>query len=82
MGDHWEPKESRGPSDEQSEKRGAGKSRQYASAEGVDANASKAHLRDVANRLDISGRSKMNKDGLVDAIQKANRRETAKARET
>lgn len=54
----------------------------YSSAEGVDANSSKAHLRDVANRLDISGRSKMNKDGLVDAIQKANHRETAKARET
>ena len=36
---------------------------------------------DVAKRLDISGRSKMSKDELVDAIQKANDRETRKARE-
>ncbi|HEY4630857.1 MAG TPA: Rho termination factor N-terminal domain-containing protein [Blastococcus sp.] len=35
---------------------------------------------DVAKRLDISGRSRMKKDELVDAIQKANDRETAAAR--
>jgi hypothetical protein len=35
---------------------------------------------DVAKRLDISGRSKMSKDELVDAIQKANDKETAEAR--
>ncbi len=35
---------------------------------------------DVAKRLDISGRSTMTKDELVDAIQKANDRETRKAR--
>ncbi len=81
VGDHWEPKESPGPSDEQSEKGGAGESRQYASAEGTDANASKGHLEDVARRLKISGRSKMNKSQLVDAIKKANRRETARSRE-
>jgi hypothetical protein len=46
----------------------------------VDANASKSHLMDVAKRLDISGRSKMNKDELVDAIKKANARETRKSR--
>jgi hypothetical protein len=80
VGDHWEPKESRGPSDEQSEKGGAGKAHQYPSAGGVDANASKAHLYEVAQRLDIDGRSKMSKGDLVKAIQKANRRETAKSR--
>ena len=47
------------------------------SAEGVDANASKKHLLDVARRLDISGRSSMSKDELVSAIEKANRRETS-----
>jgi hypothetical protein len=46
----------------------------------VDANASKAHLMDVAKRLEISGRSRMSKDELVTAIKKANNRKTAKAR--
>jgi len=34
----------------------------------------------VARRLDVEGRSKMDKAELVDAIDKANRRETEKAR--
>ena len=49
-------------------------------AEGVDASASKKHLLDVARRLDVSGRSSMNKDELVDAIIKANRRESSRNR--
>ena len=79
VGDHWEPKDKKGPSDEQSEKGGAGSRRQYPSAEGVDANASKTHLYDIAKRLDISGRSQMTKKELVGAIEKANRRASAKA---
>jgi hypothetical protein len=43
---------------------------------GVDANASKQELLDVAKKLDISGRSRMNKPELVDAIQATNRRAT------
>ena len=46
----------------------------------MDANATKAHLMDVARRLDVPGRSSMTKSQLVDAIQKANDRETAAAR--
>ena len=46
----------------------------------MDANASKKHLQDVARKLDVKGRSKMDKKELVDAIQKANNRATAKAR--
>jgi len=46
----------------------------------VDANASKKHLMDVAKRLDISGRSTMNKDELVSAIKKANRRASSRNR--
>ena len=81
VGDHWEPKESKGPSDAQSEQTGdAARDRPKPTAEGVDANASKAHLLDVARRLDVKGRSKMNKDELVEAIMRANRRETARAR--
>ena len=40
----------------------------------------KKHLYDVAQKLDIDGRSKMDKDELVDAIQKANDRRSAAAR--
>jgi cation transport regulator ChaB len=83
VGDHWEAKDEKGPSDKQAAK--SGKSARKGGGEtaaGVDANATKSHLMDVAKRLDISGRSKMNKDELVEAIQKANARETRKARES
>jgi hypothetical protein len=80
IGDHWEPKENKGPSDAQAENTGAAARRGTTpTAEGVDANASKKHLLDVARRLDVPGRSRMTKDELVDAIMKANRRESAKA---
>ncbi len=77
VGDHWEPKEEPGPSDPQAEG-GVGTNRETAG--GVDANASKKHLMGLARRLDVPGRSKMSKDELVDALQKANDRETRKAR--
>jgi cation transport regulator ChaB len=79
VGDHWEPKEGgrKGPSDAQA---AGGRSTNRETKGGVDANATKKHLMDVAKRLDVSGRSRMTKDELVDAIQKANNRETAKAR--
>ena len=38
------------------------------------------HALDVARRLDVKGRSTMDKKELVDAIQKANDRATTKAR--
>ena len=78
VGDHWEPKDHKGPSDPQAEG-GAGTDRETKG--GVDANATKEHLMDVAKRLDVHGRSSMTKDELVDAIQKANDRETARARQ-
>ena len=53
VGDRWEPKDQKGPSDEQSAQGGARSSREYPPAEGVDANASKRHLQDVARRLAI-----------------------------
>jgi cation transport regulator ChaB len=80
VGDHWEAKDGKGPSDEQAEQGGAAARKGGKTAGGVDANATKAHLQDVAKELDISGRSKMSKDELVDAIQKANARETRKSR--
>jgi cation transport regulator ChaB len=78
VGDHWEAKAQKGPSD--SRARSGGPDPSGKSAEGVDANASKKHLVDVARKLDISGRSNMSKDELVSAIKKANRRSTARNR--
>jgi cation transport regulator ChaB len=80
VGDHWEAKDSKGPSDEQAAKSGKSARRGGRTAGGVDANASKSHLMDLAKRLDISGRSKMTKDELVKAIKKANDRESRKSR--
>ncbi|WP_403025523.1 ChaB family protein [Salinibacterium sp. GXW1014] len=77
VGDHWEKKSSSGPSDK---KAAGGRGSKGETKGGVDANATKKHLYDVAKRLDVPGRSRMNKDELVDAIQKANDRETRKSR--
>ncbi len=77
VGDHWEPKKQKGPSDAQAE---GGVDTNRPTAGGVDANASKKHLQDVARRLDVKGRSSMTKDELVEAIGKANDRATAAAR--
>jgi cation transport regulator ChaB len=79
VGDHWEPKKDKGPSDQQAARSGAPARRGGPTAGGVDANASKAHLLDLARRLDVRGRSTMTKSELVDAIDKANKRETAKS---
>ena len=56
VGDHWEPKDSYGPSDDHAAQ---GRTSPAPTAEGVDANASKQHLYDVAKRLDVRGRSRM-----------------------
>ena len=77
VGDHWEPKAKKGPSDK---KAAGGRDTKADTAGGVDANASKKHLMDVAKRLDIPGRSTMTKPQLAEAIQKANRRSDRKAR--
>jgi cation transport regulator ChaB len=81
VGDHWEPKEGgkKGPSDAQAAGgRGTGKKTEG----GVDANATKEHLLELAKKLDIRGRSDMKKKQLVEAIQKANDKQTAAARKT
>jgi cation transport regulator ChaB len=79
VGDHWEAKGGgrKGPSDEQAKGgRGTGKETKG----GVDANAPKSELYDIAKRLEVSGRSTMNKGELVEAIRKANDRETRTSR--
>jgi cation transport regulator ChaB len=80
-GDHWEPKDRKGPSDPQAARsgraarRGGGKT--YG---GVDANKSKQELYEDAKRAGIEGRSNMSKDDLADALRKHSDRATARAR--
>jgi cation transport regulator ChaB len=80
-GDHWEPKEEYGPSDEQAARSGrAAREGAGTTAGGVDAGKTKDELLDDARRADIPGRSKMTKDELVDALRRHNDRQTARAR--
>lgn len=63
VGDHWEPKDGKGPSD-----KGA-KDRSGRTAGGVDVEGqTKAELMERAKKLDVRGRSKMNKHELAQAI--------------
>lgn len=78
VGDHWQPKKKKGPSDRKAE---GGLGSGGKTAGGVDANASKKHLYDLAKQLDVPGRSKMSKGELVDAVRKANDKADRKARE-
>jgi cation transport regulator ChaB len=79
VGDRWQSKEGgkKGPSDAQA---AGGRTTNRETKGGVDANATKDHLLELARKLDVSGRSKMKKKQLVDAIQKASNRKTADAR--
>ena len=82
VGDHWERKEGgrRGPSDPHAAKSGAAARKPEPTAGGVDEGASKAHLMELARKADVPGRSRMTKHELVQALQKANNRETRRAR--
>jgi hypothetical protein len=75
VGDHWEPKAHKGPSDAQAAKSGeaAHKSRTPI-AGGVDERGeSREQLYERAKSLDIKGRSTMNKRELAQAIAKKQR---------
>ncbi|KUP97557.1 ChaB family protein [Thermobifida cellulosilytica] len=80
VGDHWEPKPSRGPSDRQAANPRAGRGEDHPTAEGVDANAPRRRLYERARQLDIPGRSSMTKEELVEALKKENRSRTRRAR--
>jgi hypothetical protein len=72
VGDHWEPKKRKGPSDPQAAKSGKaarkGTSRTYG---GVDAvGNSKKELYQRARKLGVKGRSRMTKAELAEAIGK------------
>src|SRR4051794_38098520 len=69
-GDHWELKDSYGPSDPQSEQSGAqARDNPKQTYGGVDAEGnSKEELYERAKKLDIEGRSDMTKEQLAEAI--------------
>jgi cation transport regulator ChaB len=82
VGDHWEPKDERGPSDPRAERRGAearrGRGETFG---GVDVEGhSKEELVRMARKAGVKGYSRMNKEELGRAVAKANDRATAKAR--
>ncbi|UGS34452.1 ChaB family protein [Capillimicrobium parvum] len=80
-GDHWEPKDEYGPSDEQAARGGASARRGGGETHGgVNAGKTKQELYEDAKDAGIEGRSKMDKDELVDALERFSRRETARAR--
>ena len=81
VGDHWEPKEQAGPSDKQAERSGPeSRDSDQPTAQGVDANASKKHLVEVARKVGIERPERSTKKELVDEIMKANARATDRAR--
>ena len=81
-GDHWEPKAKKGPSDPQAAKSGAAARRSRTpTGGGKQVGTTKQDLMEQARKLDVPGRSRMSKDELVEALQKANDRETRRARE-
>jgi hypothetical protein len=70
VGDHWEPKDHKGPSDDQAAKSGrAARESRGHTAGGVDVHGHrKADLMRRARELEIRGRSKMDKQALAQAI--------------
>jgi cation transport regulator ChaB len=79
-GDHWELKEEKGPSDKQAAKSGRVARSGGRTAGGINANKSRKALYEDARKAGIEGRSNMDKDELVEALQKHSNRETARAR--
>jgi cation transport regulator ChaB len=69
VGDHWEPKDEKGPSDPAAEARGSSASRRRETYGGVDAvGNTKQELYERAKALDVPGRSSMSKAELAKAI--------------
>jgi len=70
VGDHWEAKDQRGPSDPQSKQSGAAaRDRPKATHGGVDVEGnSKDELYERAKKAGVKGRSSMSKSELADAL--------------
>src|SRR5689334_25366320 len=70
VGDHWEPKKKRGPSDPQARQGGRrARDRPKRTYGGVDGEGrTKAELYERARKLGVAGRSRMSKTELADSI--------------
>lgn len=69
VGDHWEPKRTKGPSDPHAAKRGAAARRGGKTYGGVDLlGHTKQELYERARKLDVKGRSDMTKEELAEAV--------------
>jgi cation transport regulator ChaB len=80
-GDHWEPKDEKGPSDPRAAQGGrAALDSRAPTYGGVDAGKPKDELYEDAREAGIEGRSKMTKDELARALQREYDRQTARAR--
>ena len=80
VGDHWEPKDERGPSDPRAA--GSGPNASGASYGGVDFKGkSKDELLEEARRLDARVTTRMTKSEVAEAIARENERATRAARE-
>ena len=75
VGDHWEEKDRKGPSDDQAAKGGPEARRSKGGTRGgVDERGhTRQELYERAKKLDIAGRSSMSKDDLAKAIAKKQR---------
>jgi cation transport regulator ChaB len=71
-GDHWEPKDEKGPSDPQAAQGGKqARDNPKKTYGGVDVeDSSKEELYERAKKLDVDGRSKMSKKELAEAISR------------
>jgi cation transport regulator ChaB len=78
-GDHWEPKDEKGPSDEQAARGGPEPGRPRAAS--TSRATPRAELLEMAKEAGVTGRSRMTKDELGQALRRYNDRETRKARE-
>ena len=72
VGDNWEAKDEKGPSDPQAAKGGkAARAGRHETYGGVDVRGNtKAELMERARKLDVKGRSSMTKDELARAISR------------
>jgi cation transport regulator ChaB len=70
VGDHWEPKDEKGPSDPQAKQSGAAaRNRPRRTYGGVDVEGNtKRELYERAKKVGVGGRSRMTKSELADAI--------------
>lgn len=81
VGDHWVHKNKNGPSDAQADQRGRmARNNPKATHGGVDTMKSRNELMNEARSLGVQNYSNLRKGELINEIERANKRKTARAR--